>query len=305
VLWKPSSGEEPGWASPWGKGRPGWHIECSAMAHELLGESFDIHGGGLDLQFPHHENEIAQSTCAHPHGEFARVWMHNEMLLVEGKKMSKSLGNFFTVRDLLDQGVPGEVIRYVLLSTHYRSPMDWTDAKRQEAEAVLRKIATLLGRGPMTMPLFSWQHIQPPQEIVDAVANDMNTSLALTLVGKYLKDVDDVKLVGALRFLGFDCRSVIRTFSSFQAYASKEGDLSNISLRTYGWAPSKYDDLLQKLSMDLVVLRQKALKDKDFSAVDKVKADLLAAGIEVRLSKDAVELFPGPNFDPAKLEALK
>ncbi|OYW58385.1 MAG: cysteine--tRNA ligase, partial [Rhodobacterales bacterium 12-65-15] len=92
VLWKPSSGEEPGWDSPWGKGRPGWHIECSAMAHELLGESFDIHGGGLDLQFPHHENEIAQSACAHPHGDFARVWLHNEMLQVEGKKMSKSLG---------------------------------------------------------------------------------------------------------------------------------------------------------------------------------------------------------------------
>ncbi|MBP6737642.1 MAG: cysteine--tRNA ligase, partial [Rhodobacteraceae bacterium] len=109
VLWKPSSDEEPGWDSPWGRGRPGWHIECSAMSYELLGASFDIHGGGLDLQFPHHENEIAQSCCAHPGSGFAKVWMHNEMLQVEGKKMSKSLGNFFTVRDLLEQGVPGEV----------------------------------------------------------------------------------------------------------------------------------------------------------------------------------------------------
>ncbi|OYX20718.1 MAG: cysteine--tRNA ligase, partial [Rhodobacterales bacterium 32-66-9] len=123
VLWKPSGPEEPGWDSPWGRGRPGWHIECSAMARELLGDSFDIHGGGLDLQFPHHENEIAQSACAHPEGSFARYWLHNEMLQVEGKKMSKSLGNFFTVRDLLDQGVPGEVIRLVFLMTHYRSPM--------------------------------------------------------------------------------------------------------------------------------------------------------------------------------------
>ena len=113
VLWKPSEGDQPGWDSPWGRGRPGWHIECSAMAYELLGESFDIHGGGNDLMFPHHENEIAQSCCAHPEGDFARYWLHNEMLQVEGKKMSKSLGNFFTVRDLLDQGIPGEVIRFV------------------------------------------------------------------------------------------------------------------------------------------------------------------------------------------------
>ncbi len=111
VLWKPSSAAEPGWPSPWGHGRPGWHIECSAMAYELLGPSFDIHGGGIDLVFPHHENEIAQSRCAHPEGSFANVWMHNGFLNVEGEKMSKSLGNFFTVRDLLDKGVPGEVIR--------------------------------------------------------------------------------------------------------------------------------------------------------------------------------------------------
>ena len=113
VLWMPSTDELPGWDSPWGRGRPGWHIECSAMAYDLLGAEFDIHGGGNDLQFPHHENEIAQSRCA-GHG-FAKVWMHNEMLQVEGKKMSKSLGNFFTVRDLLEKGVPGEVIRFVML----------------------------------------------------------------------------------------------------------------------------------------------------------------------------------------------
>ena len=112
VLWKPA-GDGPGWASPWGEGRPGWHIECSAMARDILGKQFDIHGGGIDLQFPHHENEIAQSTCCHG-TPMARYWVHNEMLQVEGKKMSKSLGNFFTVRDLLDQGYPGPVIRFVL-----------------------------------------------------------------------------------------------------------------------------------------------------------------------------------------------
>ena len=144
VLWKPSTDDLPGWDSPWGRGRPGWHIECSAMAHELLGDSFDIHGGGNDLIFPHHENEIAQSCCAHPEGRFARYWLHNEMLQVEGKKMSKSLGNFFTVRDLLDRNIPGEVIRFVLLSTHYGKPMDWTAQKAQEAEKTLRKWRTIL-----------------------------------------------------------------------------------------------------------------------------------------------------------------
>ncbi len=135
VLWKPSDAETPGWDSPWGRGRPGWHIECSAMARALLGEAFDIHGGGVDLAFPHHENELAQSVCAHPDEGFARVWMHNGMLNIEGEKMSKSLGNFFTVRDLLDKGIPGEVIRFVLLSTHYRQPIDWTQAKVDEATA--------------------------------------------------------------------------------------------------------------------------------------------------------------------------
>ena len=149
VLWKPSDADTPGWDSPWGRGRPGWHIECSAMAQDLLGTEFDIHGGGTDLLFPHHENECAQS-CALGHG-FARIWMHNEMLQVEGKKMSKSLGNFFTVRDLLDQGVPGEVIRMVFLMTHYRKPMDWTAERVREAEATLRKWRALTAEGTRTL----------------------------------------------------------------------------------------------------------------------------------------------------------
>ena len=139
VLWKPSDANTPGWDSPWGRGRPGWHIECSAMSYAAFGDTFDIHGGGNDLLFPHHENECAQSRCAHPNGQFARYWVHNEMLQVDGKKMSKSLGNFFSVRDLLDDGIPGEVIRFVYLSTHYGKPMDWTAAKAAAADATLRK----------------------------------------------------------------------------------------------------------------------------------------------------------------------
>ncbi|MEM7525557.1 MAG: cysteine--tRNA ligase, partial [Pseudomonadota bacterium] len=138
VLWKPSDADQPGWDSPWGKGRPGWHIECSAMASELLGDTFDIHGGGSDLMFPHHENEIAQSRCAHPSGGFAQVWMHNGMINVDGRKMSKSLGNFLTVADLRNQA-PGEVLRLALLSTHYRGTLDWTAQKIDEAKAALSR----------------------------------------------------------------------------------------------------------------------------------------------------------------------
>jgi len=151
VIWKPSADGVPGWDSPWGYGRPGWHIECSAMSFDLLGASFDIHGGGNDLQFPHHENEIAQSACAHPDHEFARYWLHNEMLQVEGKKMSKSLGNFFTVRDLLDKGVAGEVIRLVFLTTHYGKTMDWTETGALSRLHVLSK-----GKTPAALAGFAY-----------------------------------------------------------------------------------------------------------------------------------------------------
>ncbi len=305
VLWKPSSGEEPGWESPWGKGRPGWHIECSAMAHELLGESFDIHGGGLDLQFPHHENEIAQSACAHPHGDFARYWLHNEMLEVEGKKMSKSLGNFFTVRDLLDQGVPGEVIRFVFLMTHYRSPMDWTAEKARQAEATLRKIAEFLGGDPMTRPWVDRRFAKAPEEFVEALANDLNTSLALTLLGKYLKNMEEMNLVGALRLLGFDDQMLSQKFVSFRLSTHDDEYGSNLNLRTYGTISQFHQDLLLQRSKHFSELRGQAANSKDFSAVDALKSSLIAAGVEVRMSKAGVELVPGPDFDPAKLEALK
>jgi cysteinyl-tRNA synthetase len=301
VLWKPSSGEEPGWDSPWGKGRPGWHIECSAMAHELLGESFDIHGGGLDLQFPHHENEIAQSACAHPHGDFAHYWMHNEMLQVEGKKMSKSLGNFFTVRDLLDQGIPGEVIRCVFVMTHYRSPMDWTAEKARQAEATLRKIADLLHSDPLALPLGN--SVNPPKEVVEALANDLNTALALTHVNKYLKEGDNVSLLGSLKLLGFYPDALEHKFAPFAAESHENGSSRGYSLRAVGLTKRTSELLIEKMEK-LTSLRATAMATKDFSAVDALKSALIAAGVEVRMSKAGVELVPGPDFDPAKLEAL-
>lgn len=267
VLWKPSDAGLPGWDSPWGRGRPGWHIECSAMSYELLGDSFDIHAGGIDLQFPHHENEIAQSCCAHPHGDFANIWLHNEMLQVEGKKMSKSLGNFFTVRDLLDQGVPGEVIRLVLLSTHYRKPMDWTAEKAREAEAVLRKWRGLVA-GTRPAP-------SPAPAVLAALADDLNTAGAIAALHELAGQGDGPGLLAGARMLGL------------------------LTPELDGWIAEGPD--LSSLAERMNALRIEAKASKDFSAVDALKQRLLAAGVEVRMSPAGVELLPGPDFDAARL----
>ena len=271
VLWKPSDADLPGWESPWGRGRPGWHIECSAMSYELLGASFDIHGGGLDLQFPHHENEIAQSCCAHPGSGFAKVWMHNEMLQVEGKKMSKSLGNFFTVRDLLEQGVPGEVIRFVYLSTHYRKPMDWTAEKARQAEATLRKwrAATVDVAAGEVLP-----------GVIEALADDLNTAGALAALHSAAGAGDWAGVKASAGLLGL--------------LQDGMGD----------WAVAPAADLSAHAAR-LADLREAAMASKDFAAVDAMKSALIAAGVEVRMSKAGVELVPGPGFDAAKLEALR
>lgn len=269
VLWKPSDAQTPGWDSPWGRGRPGWHIECSAMAHELLGAHFDIHGGGNDLMFPHHENEIAQSCCA---GDtFANVWLHNEMLQVEGKKMSKSLGNFFTVRDLIDQGVSGEVIRFVMLSTHYRKPMDWTEKKRAEAEKTLRKwyaLAATVDAG------------SPDEVLVGLLGDDLNTAGAITHMHKLSSDGNTAALRWALQLLGL------------------MGDDVPAWLEEADVDLSAYESLLGDA-------RTTAMESKDFAQVDQIKTMLLAAGVQVKMSKEGVSLTPTPDFDAAKLEVLK
>ncbi|MBK1635655.1 cysteine--tRNA ligase [Rhodovulum adriaticum] len=277
VLWKPSTPDQPGWDSPWGRGRPGWHIECSAMAHDLLGETFDIHGGGNDLTFPHHENEIAQSCCAHPGSDFARVWMHNEMLQVEGKKMSKSLGNFFTVHDLLaghdgQPGIPGEVIRFVFLSTHYRKPMDWTSEKAREAESTLRKWRGLIA-GVEPAP-------SPAPEVIAALADDLNTAGAIAVLHRLAGEGDAAGLKASAGLMGL------------------------LSDEMGAWTATGGADLAA-FAEKLAALRAEAMQTKDFAQVDAFKAALTAAGVEVRMSKAGVELVPGAGFDPAKLEGLK
>ncbi len=174
VLWKPSEADMPGWESPWGYGRPGWHIECSAMSLAHLGEVFDIHGGGLDLIFPHHENEIAQSRCAFGTHAMANVWMHNGFVTVEGEKMSKSLGNFYTVQDLLKEW-PGEVIRYALLAAHYRAPLDYSKQGLAEARSALDRLYQALRGGDRPS-----DEVEPARSVLDALSDDLNTPLAIS-----------------------------------------------------------------------------------------------------------------------------
>ncbi len=276
VLWKPSDADLPGWDSPWGRGRPGWHIECSAMADDLLmkglpeaEKAFDIHGGGLDLQFPHHENELAQSRCAHPKGGFAHVWMHNEMLQVEGKKMSKSLGNFFTVRDLLDQGVPGEVIRMVFLGTHYSKPMDWTAEKAAQAEATLRKWRGLVaGIEPAPSPL---------PGVVSALADDLNTAGALAEMHAAVERGDFARLKTSAELIGI------------------------LTDRMGEWVANPLALSTIELVNRAISRRSEARAAKDWSRADIVRDGLKLAGIKLRdegkrtnwdLVKDELESWP-------------
>jgi cysteinyl-tRNA synthetase len=274
VLWKPSGDATPGWDSPWGFGRPGWHIECSAMAHELLGESFDIHGGGLDLQFPHHENEIAQSHCAGH--DFAKIWMHNEMLQVEGKKMSKSLGNFFTVHDLLDKGVPGEVIRFVFLSTHYSKPMDWTVKKADEAKKTLRKWRRA-ARGATASTVSG--------VVMAALSDDLNTAGALAELHKLEAAGDGSTLLASANALGL---LTVELGSWF------EGE-QTIIRSAAGETVQKWADLIDEARIQ-----------KDYAAADTIRATAKAYGFEVKTDADGTRLIATPTADPHGLEeALK
>ncbi len=303
VMWKPSSDDLPGWDSPWGRGRPGWHIECSAMAYDLLGDDFDIHGGGNDLMFPHHENEIAQSKCA-GHG-FARYWLHNEMLQVEGKKMSKSLGNFFTVRDLLDQGVPGEVIRFVFLSTHYRKPMDWTEKKREEAEKKLRKWHKVISEVEAAE--------RPLPSVESALCDDLNIPGAIAEMDRVFEAIRnaEAKAVDAKNMLNVP-DDLLELFGNVtpEKWLIKLKNAFAVSGRLVGifsdtLAPSdEIETTLRSFAKRLSRLRADAMDSKDFTRVDAMKSALVAAGVEVRMSKAGVDLVPGIGFDPSKLEGV-
>jgi cysteinyl-tRNA synthetase len=265
ILWKPSTPDQPGWDSPWGRGRPGWHIECSAMSGELLGEVFDIHGGGLDLIFPHHENEIAQSRCAHGTPVMARYWLHNGFVQVNGQKMSKSLGNFFTVHELLEEGHRGEAIRLALLAAHYRQPIDITRDGLKEAKTTLDRMYTALAR--VDRGVEADAEPKPNDHILAALADDLNTPLALSemhdLVSKLNKaeSKDEQRalksaLLGAGQLVGLLEQPPA---AWFQAISAGTLDASQIERQ--------------------IEARKAARKAKDFAAADRIRKELADSGI--------------------------
>jgi cysteinyl-tRNA synthetase len=279
VLWKPSAPEQPGWDSPWGRGRPGWHIECSAMAEKHLGESIDIHGGGNDLIFPHHENEIAQSTCAHDGKIFARYWLHNGFVNVDHSKMSKSLGNVVLVHELLQQA-PGEVIRLALLNAHYRQPLDWSDDVLGEAQRKLARLYNALRK--VSGWEDSWQQQAPDKAFATALQDDLNTPRALAALFALAREINRLgngdeavvlarKLRASAAILGLLDRDPAAWFA---------GDASD------DLDPGAIDALLEQ--------RTRARADKDFAEADRIRDELSAMGVVIEDSPD------GPQWRRAR-----
>lgn len=267
VLWKPSSEDQPGWESPWGRGRPGWHIECSAMIHKHLGDVIDIHGGGQDLIFPHHENEIAQGCCAHD-TDYVRYWLHNGYINIDGEKMSKSLGNFRLVRELLKQ-YRGEVLRFALLSSQYRSPLNFSEDVLQQAEAGLDGLYyALLGRGE-TVEAASDYVLPDDHAVINALCDDLNSAEAISAlhhIASELNKADDqhkpalkAELLAAADLLGLLQENPSDWFKN--KGNTSEGGLSNDDI----------DDLVQE--------RTDAKKSKDFARADEIRQQLQDSGI--------------------------
>src|SRR5215813_2570964 len=248
VPWKPSTDQQPGWPSPWGRGRPGWHIECSAMSGTLLGETFDIHAGGLDLIFPHHENEIAQSRSAFGHSIMATYWMHNGFLNISGEKMSKSLGNFFTVHELLDR-YPGEVIRLLLLSAHYRQPLDFTHEGLVQAKATLDRWYGSLRGQDLTVAN------AVPQSVEDALADDLNTPLAISAIHQ----LDDP--------------------ASLRAAGQALGLLQQDAEVWFRWAPASSSGPTDSEIEAAIAARQAARRAKTFKEADRIRDELKTKGV--------------------------
>jgi cysteinyl-tRNA synthetase len=289
VLWKPSAPDQPGWDSPWGRGRPGWHIECSAMSRALLGPDFDIHAGGSDLLFPHHENEIAQSRCAEPDHGFARYWVHNGMVQVDGRKMSKSLGNFFTVQDKLAAGVPGEVIRLALLNSGYRQPLDWTDKLVADSLKALEKWSQPL----MDMPNATLNREPDPNgvdlQVIDALADDLNSPLAIARIHEISR------LAQRQDNDGFQARICLLDTVWFF-----------LGFNLHGFQPELQqvivDVVTEQRIRNLLAARTEARKAKDFARADAIRKGLDAAGVVVMdRTGGPTEWELGPNFDPARL----
>src|SRR5712671_735183 len=272
VLWKPSKAGEPAWPSPSGiatPGRPGWHIECSAMSWKHLGETFDIHGGGIDLVFPHHENEIAQSRCAFLTGVMANYWMHNGFLQVEGEKMSKSLGNFVTIHDLLADW-PGEVIRFNMLRTHYRQPIDWTVRGLEESKVIQQNWIDILERNYTSFNIEG----SPSAEVLEALADDLNTPQAVTEMHRLASAAKPGNLEAAQRLHQTLKWLNLVSYSSFSRKAQLEVRKSVLSRE-------KRENIVARINE-----RNAARKAKNFAEADRIRDELAAMGVELEDHKD-------------------
>jgi cysteinyl-tRNA synthetase len=257
VLWKPSSDDLPGWESPWGRGRPGWHVECSAMAETYLGETFDIHGGGLDLIFPHHENEIAQSVCAHGGAPFVRYWLHNAFVIVEGEKMAKSLGNFRTIRDVLADA-PGEAARYAMLMSHYRDPLDWTADRLGQASNALTRFYLALAAIDIAPTQAT------PSRVLEALEDDLNTPLALATLHDLVRQLN----------LEGDIKKKARLKGELLAGGALLGLLQQSA---EAWL--KGDDSEAKEIEAFIAQRDAARTAKNFAEADRIRNALAIRGI--------------------------
>jgi len=273
VLWKPSTPDQVGWDSPWGRGRPGWHIECSAMAEKHLGLPIDIHGGGADLKFPHHENEIAQSCCAHGHSElssFSKYWMHNGFLTVEGEKMSKSLGNFTTARDLLSQGVAGETIRYLLLSAHYRQPLDWSEQGIQSAQKTLDKFYRILDDLKDVADITGIV----PDAVMDALCDELNTPKAYAELFALAKVATETRAPADK--------------AAFKAAANVMGFLTANPAEWLNQGAANSD--IDAAWVDgLIVERAEAKKAKNFARADEIRKTLAGKGVTIEDTADGTK----------------
>jgi len=265
ILWKPSDDETPGWESPWGYGRPGWHIECSAMSARYLGDEFDIHAGGLDLIFPHHENEIAQSCCAHDTDRMARYWVHNGFVTVEGEKMAKSVGNFYTVNDLLKDW-QGEVVRYHLLSTHYRAPLDFSKDGLKEAKAALDRFYLVLRNVEVAV----LPDAKPDPQLVEALADDLNTPLAISRLHAIATEANKAPTR----------RKKARAQALLKASGQLMGLFGSDPDAWFRWTPdTAAEGFSDEAIEELVARRIEARKAKDFAEADRVRDQLAEAGI--------------------------
>ena len=273
VLWKASKESEPDevkWASKWGKGRPGWHIECSAMSEELLGEQFDIHGGGQDLQFPHHENEIAQSEGAHQH-TFVNYWMHNGFVRVDNEKMSKSLGNFFTIRDVLKQYDP-EVVRFFIMRAHYRSPLNYSDAHLDDAKGALTRLYMVLKEVEPDAESLDWEEVYALR-FAEAMRDDFNTPIAISVLFDLANEINKSKsrvLVRQLRGLAAIIGLLQRNADDFLKGRSIAADSNTTADVTY----------ISEVDIQLMIdARAIAKSTKNFAESDRIRADLLGKGV--------------------------